>query len=221
MMQAVEDSLSRLGTDRIDLYQSHADDKETPQEETAEAFARLVKAGKVRAVGASNFEVDRLKSANEIAERHGWPRYETLQPLYNLYDRAPFEAAQAWVCKAEGIGVIPYYALASGFLTGKYRSEADLAKSPRGRGVKRYLTPRGLSIVGALDEVSARLAATPAQVALAWLMAKITAPIASATGVAQLTELMGAVDLKLDAEAMAALEAASAPEPALHESVVA
>jgi aryl-alcohol dehydrogenase-like predicted oxidoreductase len=219
MMQAVEDSLKRLQTDYIDLYQSHADDKETPQEETAEAFARLVDQGKVRAIGASNFDADRLKSANEIAVRHEWPRYETLQPLYNLYERAPFETALAAVCKAEGLGVIPYYGLASGFLTGKYRSEADLSKSPRGRGVKRYLTDRGFRILAALDAVGARLSASPAQVALAWLMTKVAAPIASATTVPQLTELMAAANLRLDSEALAALETASAPEPAVAEPV--
>jgi aryl-alcohol dehydrogenase-like predicted oxidoreductase len=218
MIEAVEGSLARLQTDHIDLYQSHSDDKETPQEETAEAFARLVSAGKVRAIGASNFEAGRLKSANAIAERHRWPRYETLQPLYNLYDRAAFEAELAVACKEEGIGVIPYYGLASGFLTGKYRAEADLAKSPRGRGVKRYLTPRGLRILDALDAMSARLGATPAQVSLAWLMARITAPIASATSVAQLEELMGAARVTLDAEALQALDSASAPEPARAES---
>ena len=208
--QAVEDSLKRLQTDYIDLYQSHRDDAETPQEETGEAFARLVKAGKVRALGASNFDAARLASANALAAANGWPRYETLQPLYNLYDRAGFEAELGPECKAEDIAVIPYYGLASGFLTGKYRSEADLAKSPRGRGVKKYLDERGLKILTALDEVAARVGATDAQVALAWLMTKIAAPIASATSVDQLKDLLGATRLKLDAEAIATLEAASA-----------
>ena len=214
MRQAVESSLQRLRTDRIDLYQSHMDDLATPQEETAEAFSRLVSEGKVRAIGASNFDAGRLKSANAIAESHGWPRYEALQPLYNLYDRAPFEAALAAECAAEGIGVIPYYGLASGFLTGKYRSEADLSKSPRGRGAKRFLGPRGMRILSGLNSVAARLGATPAQVALAWLMAKVTAPIASATSVAQLKELLAAARLRLDEQALASLDAASAPEPA-------
>jgi aryl-alcohol dehydrogenase-like predicted oxidoreductase len=213
MVRAVEDSLQRLGTDVIDLYQSHADDADTPQDETLEAYAKLVTAGKVRIIGASNFDAGRLTSANATAAAHGWPRYETLQPQYNLYDRAAFEDGLAQACKDQQISVIPYYGLASGFLTGKYRSEADLAKSPRGRGVKRFLDERGLRILKALDEVAAGLSATPAQVALAWLMAKITAPIASATSVAQLQELVKAADLKLDASALAALDAASAPAP--------
>jgi aryl-alcohol dehydrogenase-like predicted oxidoreductase len=209
--QAVEDSLKRLQTDVIDLYQAHRDDAETPQEETMEAFAGLVKAGKVRAIGASNYEAGRLRSANAVATEHGWPRYETLQPLYNLADRAGFEAELAAACRADEISVIPYYGLASGFLTGKYRSEADLAKSPRGRGAKKYLDDRGMRILGALDAVGARLGASPAQVSLAWLMTKITAPIASATSVEQLQELAGAANLSLDAEAIATLDQASAP----------
>ncbi|HWA64070.1 MAG TPA: aldo/keto reductase [Caulobacteraceae bacterium] len=211
MARAVEDSLTRLGTDRIDLYQSHRDDPDTPQEETLEAYSRLVKAGKVRIIGASNFEAPRLKSANALAQANGWPRYETLQPLYNLYDRAGFEGALADLCRAEQISVVPYYGLASGFLTGKYRSEADLAKSVRGRGVKRFLDERGLRILAALDKVAAAHGATPAQVALAWLMTRITAPIASATSVEQLKELMKAASLRLDAAAIADLDAASAP----------
>ncbi len=207
---AVEDSLKRLQTDYIDLYQSHRDDADTPQEETGEAFARLVKAGKVRALGASNFDAARLASANALAQAKGWPRYDTLQPLYNLYDRAGFEAELGPECQADDISVIPYYGLASGFLTGKYRSEADLAKSPRGRGVKKYLDERGLKILKALDEVAARFGATDAQVALAWLMTKIAAPIASATTVAQLQELIAATRLNLDSEAIKALETASA-----------
>ena len=215
MIAAVEESLGRLQTDRIDLYQAHCDDPATPQEETGEAFASLVAAGKVRAIGASNFDAARLTSANALAAKNGWPRYETLQPLYNLYDRlydrAGFEGELAAACEAEDIAVIPYYGLASGFLTGKYRSEADLAKSPRGRGAKKYLTERGLRILVALDAVGARLGASPAQVSLAWLMAKIAAPIASATSVAQLGEILAAAELKLDAEAMRYLDAASAP----------
>ncbi len=211
MAQAVEDSLNRLQTDYIDLYQSHRDDEATPQEETGEAFAALIAAGKVRAIGASNFTADRLISANALAAKNGWPRYETLQPLYNLYDREPFEGELAAACVAEEISVIPYYGLASGFLTGKYRSEADLAKSPRGRGAKKYLGERGLRILAALDTVGARLGATPAQISLAWLMTRVTAPIASATSVAQLGELLGAARLRLDAQAIGDLEAASAP----------
>jgi aryl-alcohol dehydrogenase-like predicted oxidoreductase len=213
MVQAVEASLTRLQTDYIDLYQSHRDDPDTPQEETAEAFDRLVKAGKVRAIGASNFDAARLKSANAVAQSRGWPRYDTLQPLYNLYDRAGFEAELAGLCAADEISVIPYYGLASGFLTGKYRSEADFAQSPRGRGVKKYLDDRGLTILGALDQAAKTLNASPAQVALAWLMTKITAPIASATSVAQLTDLMGAAQLTLTPDILAALDQASAPAP--------
>jgi aryl-alcohol dehydrogenase-like predicted oxidoreductase len=213
MIEAVEASLQRLQTDVIDLYQSHNDDPETPQEETAEAYDRLVKAGKVRAIGASNFEPARLKSALAISEAKGLARYQSEQPLYNLYDRAGFEAGLQQVCIDDEVGVIPYYGLASGFLTGKYRSEADLAKSPRGRGVKRYLDDRGLKILAALDEVSAGHSATPAQAALAWVMAQpgLTGPIASATSVEQLDELMGSARLKLTADDLAKLDKASAP----------
>jgi aryl-alcohol dehydrogenase-like predicted oxidoreductase len=213
MVEAVEASLARLQTDVIDLYQSHRDDPDTPQAETAEAFDRLVKAGKVRAIGSSNFEPARLKSALEISEAKGLARYDTEQPLYNLYDRAGFEAGLQKVCLENQVGVIPYYGLASGFLTGKYRSEADLAKSPRGRGVKKYLDKRGLGILAALDQVSGGLGATPAQVALAWVMAQpaLVGPIASATSVEQLQELMGSARLKLGAQDLAALDKASAP----------
>jgi aryl-alcohol dehydrogenase-like predicted oxidoreductase len=214
MTEAVEDSLKRLKTDRIDLYQSHRDDAETPQEETMEAYARLVKAGKVRIIGASNFDAARLKSANAIAGKNGWPRYETLQPQYNLADRAAFESELAKTCRDEQISVIPYYGLASGFLTGKYRSEADLAKSVRGRGVKRLMDERGMRILAALDRVAEAKSATPAQVALAWLMVKIAAPIASATSVDQLKELMKAAELKLSTADVAALDDASALAPA-------
>ncbi|MDP2213431.1 aldo/keto reductase [Phenylobacterium sp.] len=212
--QAVEASLKRLKTDVIDLYQSHRDDPNTPQDETAEAYARLIKAGKVRAVGSSNFSAERLRSAVEAAAGVGAPRYESEQPLYNLYDRAGFEGALQQLCLDEEIGVIPFYGLASGFLTGKYRTEADLGKSPRGGGAKKYMTPRGMRILGALDEVAGGHGATPAQVALAWVMAQpgLTAPIASATSVAQLQELMGAAELSLNAEDLKALDAASAPD---------
>ena len=213
MVEAVEASLTRLQTDRIDLYQSHRDDPDTPQEETAEAYERLVKAGKVRAIGSSNFEPARLKSALEVSERLGVARYQSEQPLYNLYDRAGFEAGLQQVCIDNEVGVIPYYGLASGFLTGKYRSEEDLSKSPRGRGAKRYLDERGLRILAGLDAVSAGHQATPAQVALAWVMAQpgLTGPIASATSVEQLNELMGSARLTLSAEDLAVLDKASAP----------
>jgi len=210
--RAVEASLRRLGTDHIDLYQSHDDDADTPMEDTLAAYGELIAQGKVRAIGASNFSAERLALALETSRRHGLPRYECLQPLYNLYDRAPYEAELQPLCRREGLGVINFFALAKGFLTGKYRSEADLGKSPRGGGVKAYLDERGLRILAALDEVSAQWQATPAQVALAWQMARpgITAPIASATSLAQFDELAGAARLQLDAAALARLDAASA-----------
>ncbi|MGQ3136757.1 aldo/keto reductase [Phenylobacterium sp.] len=212
--RAVEASLKRLKTDYIDLYQSHRDDSDTPLAETAEAYGRLIKAGKVRVVGSSNFTAERLKSAIDTAKEHGVPRYESEQPLYNLYDRAGFEGALQQLCIDERIGVIPFYGLASGFLTGKYRSEADLSKSPRGGGAKKYMTARGMRILTALDKVAGGHGATPAQVALAWVMAQpgLTAPIASATSVTQLQELMGAAQLSLSAEDLKVLDGASAPE---------
>lgn len=212
--RAVEASLKRLKTDYIDLYQSHRDDADTPLAETAEAYGRLIKAGKVRVVGSSNFTAERLKAALDTAKDLGVPRYESEQPLYNLYDRAGFEGALQKLCIDEEIGVIPFYGLASGFLTGKYRSEADLSKSPRGGGAKKYMTDRGMRILAALDEVAGGHGATPAQVALAWVMAQpgLTAPIASATSVAQLQELMGAAELSLTVDDLKALDTASAPE---------
>jgi len=211
---AVEASLRRLQTDRIDLYQSHDDDPGTPIEETLAAYAELIREGKVRAIGASNFSAPRLALALETSERLGLPRYETLQPLYNLYDRAGYEAELEPLCRAQGLGVIPFYGLAKGFLTGKYRSEADLGKSPRGAGVKGYLNPRGMRILAALDAESAESRATPAQVALAWQMARpgLTAPIASATSLAQWREIAAAADLGLSSAAIARLDAASLPE---------
>jgi aryl-alcohol dehydrogenase-like predicted oxidoreductase len=212
IMKEVEASLKRLQTDVIDLYQAHRDDPETPQEETMQAFADLVKAGKVRVLGASNFTADRLKSALEVSKAHDWPRYESLQPHYNLVERPAYEAELEPVCKAEQIGVINYYALAAGFLTGKYRSAADLGKSPRGGGVKKYLNERGFAVLKALDQIAASHKATPAQVALAWLIARpsVTAPIASATSVDQLQDIIKAAQLKLSAADIAALDTASA-----------
>lgn len=210
--KAVDASLRRLGVERIDLHQAHRDDEATPLEDTLGAFAKLIEAGKIGAIGASNYTAPRLKAALEASERHGLPRFQSLQPHHNLLERG-IEADLLPLCQKEGLGVIPYYALASGFLSGKYRSEADLGKSPRGaRGAKQYLNPRGLKVLAALDEVAARLGATPAQVALAWQAAKpgITASIASATSEAQLSELVKAASLELDADAMAALDAASA-----------
>jgi aryl-alcohol dehydrogenase-like predicted oxidoreductase len=211
ILKEVDASLKRLQTDMIDLYQAHRDDPDTPQEETAQAFADLVKQGKVRALGASNFTAARLKSALDISEKNGLPRYESLQPHYNLVERPIYEAELEPLCQAEGLGVINYYALGAGFLTGKYRSEADLSKSPRGGGVKKYLNERGLGILKALDEVAARHKATAAQVALAWLMARpsITAPIASATSLEQLQDILKATELKLSSEDIEALNRAS------------
>jgi aryl-alcohol dehydrogenase-like predicted oxidoreductase len=211
IFQACEDSLRRLQTDYIDLYQSHRDDADTPQDETAEAFGRLVKAGKARAIGASNFDAGRLGSALKIAADQGLPRYDTLQPAYNLVDRA-IEGPLQQLCVDQDVAIISYYGLASGFLTGKYRSAADLGKSPRGAGAKKHLeSERGQAVLAALDAVSAELGATPAQVALAWVMARpaVAAPIASATSLQQLHELMGAARLTLDAGQMARLDAAS------------
>jgi aryl-alcohol dehydrogenase-like predicted oxidoreductase len=210
--QAVHDSLARLQTDRIDLYQAHDDDRGTPLEETLAAFAELIAEGKVRAIGASNYTAPRLAEALAVSARLKLPRYESLQPLYNLYDRAPFEAELEPLCRAEGLGVINFYGLARGFLTGKYRNEADLGKSPRGGGVKGYLNARGFAILDALDAAAAAHRCTPAAVALAWQIARpsITAPIASATSVAQWQELAVAARLALSAAEIAALDRASA-----------
>jgi aryl-alcohol dehydrogenase-like predicted oxidoreductase len=211
--QAAEDSLKRLKTDRLDLYQAHAEDPATPVEESLEAFSRLVSAGKVRAVGASNFSAESLLAADNAAQRAGVRRFESLQPLYNLYSRQDYEDKLGPTCQRLGIGVIPYYGLASGFLTGKYRTEADLAQSPRGAGIKiKYMNERGMRIVAALDEVAKSRKAKCSQVALAWLMSRptVTAPIASATTLAQLRELMAAAELKLDDSSLSLLDQASA-----------
>jgi aryl-alcohol dehydrogenase-like predicted oxidoreductase len=213
ILRAVEDSLRRLQVEAIDLYQSHWDDATTPLAETLEAYAQLTAQGKVRAVGASNLDAPRLAEALAVADAHHLTRYATLQPHYNLYERAGFEGALQDLCARENIGVIPYFALAAGFLTGKYRSEADFKKSPRGGGMHKFLNERGLRIVAALETVAARQDATPAQVALAWLMTRpaVTAPIASATTLPQLEEIMGALRLTLDTQALIALDRASAP----------
>lgn len=210
--QAVEGSLRRLQTDRIDLYQAHDDDAGTPLEETLAAFAELIAEGKVRAIGASNYTAPRLAEALNTSARLGLPRYESLQPLYNLMDRTAYEADLEPLCRAQGLGVINFYGLASGFLTGKYRSEADLAKSPRGARCKGYLTERGYRVLAALDATAKTHNATPAQVALAWEIARpgLTAPIASATSTAQWAELAGAVRLRLSAADVQALNDASA-----------
>ena len=212
IMARAEDSLKRLQTDYIDLYQSHSDDTQAPFEETLGAYQRLIEQGKVRAIGASNFEAPRLAAALQSSAANKLPRYATLQPLYNLADRAGFERELQGLCVKENVGVIPYYALAAGFLTGKYRSEADFAKSPRGGRMPTYLNDRGRGILGALDAVAARLGAKPAQVALAWLRDRpaVTAPIASATSTAQLEELTTGIRLQLDKEAIQQLDTASA-----------
>jgi aryl-alcohol dehydrogenase-like predicted oxidoreductase len=204
--QAIEDSLKRLKTDYIDLYQSHDDDPQTPMEETLGTFTDLIKEGKIKAIGASNFTALRLAKALEVSKANGYARYETLQPPYNLYDRS-FEKDLQPLCVKEGIGVISYYGLASGFLTGKYRSEKDLEKSVRGQGVRKYLDAKGKKILSALDEVSAKYHSSPASIALAWLMTRpaVVAPIASATNVDQLRDLIKAVEIKLDAESIRTL----------------
>jgi aryl-alcohol dehydrogenase-like predicted oxidoreductase len=213
ILESVDSSLGRLQTDYIDLYQSHADDPETPQEETLNTYAQLIRSGKVRVIGASNFSAQRLRQALDLSEKLGLPRYESLQPEYNLYNRAAFESELEPLCREKGIGVISYYSLASGFLSGKYRSEQDLSKSPRGNiKVKNYLNERGMRILAALDEVAKEKNSTPARVAIAWVMARpsITAPIASATSIEQLQDLLEATKLKLDASSMDVLNQASA-----------
>ena len=209
--RAVEESLKRLQTDYIDLYQSHEDDPNTPFEETLGVYAELIRAGKVRAIGASNFSAARLSQALAASARSGLPRYESLQPPYNLYDRSTYEGALEELCRQQRLGVICYFGLAAGFLTGKYRSAEDLGKSPRGPGVAKYLDQRGFRILAALDEVAAQHRATPAQVALAWLIARpsITAPIASASRLDQVGDLIAATELRLDTASIALLSAAS------------
>ncbi|MHB8208786.1 aldo/keto reductase [Mucilaginibacter sp.] len=198
--KAVEDSLKRLKTDYIDLYQSHRDDKDTPLEETLSIYTDLIKEGKIRAIGASNYEADRLKEALDISKKNGFAAYQTLQPEYNLYEREGYEKELEPLCRENNIGVINYYSLASGFLTGKYRSEDDLNKSKRGQGVKKYLNDRGFGILKALDEIAANHNSSPASVALAWVIARpgITAPIASATSIKQLKDIIAATELRLN-----------------------
>ncbi|MBO0765030.1 MAG: aldo/keto reductase [Hyphomicrobiaceae bacterium] len=212
ILAKAEESLKRLRTDYIDLYQSHIDDTVTPLEETLAAHRRLIEQGKVRAIGCSNHTAPRLAEALRLSAEKGLPRYESLQPRYNLYAREDFERELGSLVLKEGIGVITFPSLAGGFLTGKYRSEADFGKSPRGAGAKAMLNARGKRILAALDEVAARTRSTAASVALAWLIARpgVTAPIASATSLEQLEELIAATRLKLDAEAVKQLDAASA-----------
>jgi|SRR5436190_14516037 len=209
IVEQAEASLKRLQVECIDLYQSHWDDPDTPLDETLEAYDRLIDQGKVRAIGASNLDARRLAESLAVSRENALPRYETLQPHYNLLVRDEFEGPLQALCVRDGLGVIPYFSLAAGFLTGKYRSEADFAKSARGPGMKKYLDAHGAAVLAALDTVAERQHATLAQVALAWLMAQpgITAPIASATSVAQLGELMGAARLRLDPESLRILDA--------------
>ena len=213
ILREAEASLRRLQTDRIDLYQTHFDDDVTPVEETLGAYAQLIAQGKVRAIGASNVTPARLTASLAASAKHGLPRYESLQPLYNIYNRKEFESEYQAICRREQLGVINYYGLAAGFLTGKYRSVEDTnANKARGERLKRYANPRGFKILDTLAAVAARQGATSAQIALAWLIARpsITAPIASATSVEQLNDIMKAPGVKLDDSDLKALDAASA-----------
>ncbi|SDD81844.1 Predicted oxidoreductase [Mucilaginibacter pineti] len=212
IIKAAEDSLQRLQTDYVDLYQSHYDDAETPVEETLSAYAQLIKEGKVRAIGASNFSVERIHESLKVSSEKGFPSYQTLQPEYNLFDREKYETTFEPFVSKQKLGVISYFSLASGFLSGKYRSEADLAGSSRGPMVKKYLNDRGKAILKALDSVAAEYNSTPAAVSLAWLIARpsITAPIVSATNTKQLAEFTKAATLSLSAYAIETLNTASA-----------
>lgn len=213
IISAVEASLKRLQTDRIDLYISHTDDLETPLEETLHVYANLIKHGKIRVAGASNYNGKRLRKAIETSHHTTNPAYQSLQPQYNLYDRAEYERDLEPVCQEFNLGVTPYYSLASGFLTGKYRSEADLQKSARGGGVKKYLNERGIKILNALDRVGKEHRATPTSISLAWLMARpsITAPIVSATSVAQMKEIAASTAIRLDTPSLEFLNRESDP----------
>jgi len=204
ILKCVDDSLRRLQTDYIDLYQAHQDDDETPLEETLETFDSLVKAGKVRTLGASNFSAARLGASLKLSMENDWARFECLQPLYNLYDRAKYETELEPFCLNRGLGVIPYSSLASGFLTGKYRSDRDLGKSSRGARVKDYLSERGFSVLEALDRVAEKHGSTPARVALAWLLSRpsVTAPVVSTTSLEQLSDILQAADLQLDSTSL-------------------
>jgi aryl-alcohol dehydrogenase-like predicted oxidoreductase len=215
--RAVEESLKRLRTDHIDLYFAHYDDPQTPLEATLEAFDTLVSSGKVRAIGASNYTPDRLRAALDTSAARSLASYSVLQPEYNLVERSKFEGALQELCVERGLAAVPYFALASGFLTGKYRSSADAAQRARGGAVARYLNDYGFGVLKALETVAEQSRATPAQVALAWLAAQpaVAAPIASATRVAQVEELLGAMRLTLTAEQLATLDEASRrPQPA-------
>ncbi|MEX0495635.1 aldo/keto reductase [Raoultella terrigena] len=212
IQQAVERTLRRLNSDYIDLYFAHWPDPQTPLAETLEAFQALQQAGKIRATGASNLDAQQLSAALEVARKGGLPAWQVLQPEYNLYHRSAFEGALCDLCISREIGVVTYYSLASGFLTGKYRQQADLAQSQRGGGIAKYLNPRGMRILDTLEEVAGQHNAKPAEVALAWLMGRegVTAPIASATSVAQVESFVRAAGLTLNAAQLARLEIASA-----------
>lgn len=210
--EAADASLRRLGVETIDLYLSHTHDATTPYEETLTAYDNLKKAGKIRWHGCSNFNAAQLLASLDAAKASGAPRYEVLQPEYNLYDRGSFDGALRELCLAEDIGVITYYSLAKGFLSGKYRGDGDLGQSPRGGGVKGYLNPRGFRILDALDAIAAQHKAKPAEIALAWLIHRsgVTAPIASATSLPQLESLIAATGIALSSDEAAALDTASA-----------
>ena len=210
ILASVDDSLGRLQTDYIDVDLAHRPDADTPIEETLRAFEELLKRGKVRAIGGSNYEPAGLGEALTVAAQKKLPRFEVLQPDYNLYDRESYDGPLRDLCMKEGVGVITYYSLASGFLSGKYRSKADLGKSARGEGIAEYLNARGERILAALDTVAKRRAAKPAEVALAWLIARpgVTAPIASATSVEQVASLVRATELALDTDDVRLLETA-------------
>jgi aryl-alcohol dehydrogenase-like predicted oxidoreductase len=221
ILQEVNRSLERLHTDYIDLYQSHIDDAKTPLDVLLETYGKLIRAGKVRAIGASNYTAPRLLEALRTSASTGLPRYETFQPGYSLYDRSSFEGELEVACRKEGLGTITHSSLARGFLTGKYRSNADLSKSPRGAFLDKLpnttniFDARGQRILAALDAVSVQTGATPAQISLAWLLAHgITAPIASATTLEQLSELERGVTLELPDSALRLLDEASALQPA-------
>lgn len=211
ILKAVEDSLQRLGTDYLDLYQTHFDDVETPVEETLEAYAQLQKDGKIRWIGTSNMSPERILASLEASAAKGLPRYETLQPHYNLYAREKYETQYESLALENGLGVITYFSLESGFLTGKYRTKEDLGKSPRGGDMDKYFDERGLKILAALDEISNQYKATPAAVSLAWLIQRpsVTAPIVSATSKSQLESIILAPQLNLDADAIRLLDKAS------------
>jgi aryl-alcohol dehydrogenase-like predicted oxidoreductase len=217
---AADASLKRLRTDYIDLYFAHIDDADTPLEATLGAFDQLIRAGKVRAIGASNYTAARLDQALAISAERGLARYSVLQPMFNLLERAQFEGPLQDLCVSRGVAAVPYYGLASGFLTGKYRKESDLAGRPRSGAVGRYLSPRGLGVLAALDAVGAETGASPAQIALAWVAAQpgVAAPIASATSGPQVQELLGAMQLRLTPSQLAALDAASAAPQAAAEA---